>query len=226
MMTFRCQRTPNHHKTISKHYQNHIETSPQPPQGHHPLCSVSLGAQAKFLSQNEVGTSMRRCLRDFYAVGTPMASSNHLLLDAADRQHQATQAATSKHLEPLDVRGRDRSRHVGGRCGFLRLLVVALCRWDRCRGMPRLVATCRDRSYLLDVGNVLVHRRGRDEIFFAECGLDAAALKMAFGAVALNAARSTGEACASVALDGLLDGKSEITVGAGRDLSRQYLAAR
>jgi hypothetical protein len=31
MMTFRCQRTPNHHKTISKHYQNHIETSPQPP---------------------------------------------------------------------------------------------------------------------------------------------------------------------------------------------------
>jgi hypothetical protein len=40
---------------------------------------------------------MRRCLRDFYAVGTPMASSNHLLLDAADRQHQATQAATSKH---------------------------------------------------------------------------------------------------------------------------------
>jgi len=33
---------------------------------------------------------MRRCLRDFYAVGTPMASSNHLLLDAADRQHQAT----------------------------------------------------------------------------------------------------------------------------------------
>ena len=32
--------------------------------------SVSLSAQAKFLSQNEVGTSMRRCLRDFYAVGS------------------------------------------------------------------------------------------------------------------------------------------------------------
>jgi hypothetical protein len=92
--------------------------------------------------------------------------------------------------------------------------------------MPRLVATCRDRSYLLDVGNVLVHRRGRDEIFFAECGLDAAALKMAFGAVALNAARSTGEACASVALDGLLDGKSEITVGAGRDFVRLRRAPR
>ena len=58
-------------RTTSKHYQNHIETSLEPPQDHHALCSVSLGPQAKFLSQNEVGTSMRRCLRDFYAVGMP-----------------------------------------------------------------------------------------------------------------------------------------------------------
>jgi hypothetical protein len=126
-------------------------------------------------------------------------------------------------FEPLDVSGRDQSRRVGGRCGFLRLLVVALCRCDSCRGMPRLVATSRDRSHLLDVGNVLVHRRGRDEIFFAECGLDAAALKMAFGAIALNAAGRTGEASASIALDGLLDGESEIAVRARRDRSRHVV---
>src|SRR5579864_43597 len=126
-------------------------------------------------------------------------------------------------FEPLDIRGRDRSRHVGGRCGFLRWLVVALCWCDSCRGMPRLVATSRDRSHLLDIGNVLVHRRWCDQIFFAECGLDTAALKMAFGAIALNAARCAGEARASIALDRLLDGESEIAVGAGRDLSRQVV---
>ena len=42
-----------------------LHPTPRP----HALCSVSLSAQAKFLSQNEVGTSMRRRLRDFYAVG-------------------------------------------------------------------------------------------------------------------------------------------------------------
>jgi hypothetical protein len=41
--------------------------------------------------------------------------------------------------------------------------------------------------------------------------------------VALNAARGAGEACAGVALDGLLDGESEIAVGAGRDLSRHVV---
>jgi hypothetical protein len=96
-------------------------------------------------------------------------------------------------------------------------------RCDSCRGMPRLVATSRDRSHLLDIGNVLVHRRGRDQIFFAECGLDAAALKMTFGAIALNAAGRAGKAGAGIALDGLLDGESEVAVGACRDWSRRVV---
>ena len=93
-------------------------------------------------------------------------------------------------------------------------------RCDSCRGMPRLVATSRDRSHLLDIGDVLVDRCGRDQIFFAECSLDAPALKMAFGAIPLNAAWRPGEASASVALDGLLYGESEIAVGGCRDRSR------
>ena len=65
--TFQREPTPTHQKTTkqirttSKHHQNH----PRPP------CTLQrlAGARAKFLLQNEVGTSMRRCLRDFYAVG-------------------------------------------------------------------------------------------------------------------------------------------------------------
>ena len=55
----------NHIKALPEPHRNITTTTPRP----HALCSVSLSAQAKFLSQNEVGTSMRRCLRDFYAAG-------------------------------------------------------------------------------------------------------------------------------------------------------------
>jgi len=83
--------------------------------------------------------------------------------------------------------------------------------------------TCRDRSHLLNVRDVLLDRRGRDQIFLNERGFDAATLQMTFGAIALNAARRAGKASAGAALDSLLDGESEIAVGACRDRSRHVV---
>lgn len=64
-------------------------------------------------------------------------------------------------FEPFDVPlvGRDRSRHV---------------------------RTCRDRSHLLDIGDVLGDRARRDQVLFAERCLYAPAIEMALGAMALD----------------------------------------
>src|SRR5580704_11061146 len=84
-------------------------------------------------------------------------------------------------FETVDVSGRDRSRQVGGHRRLRSWLFLARLRCTTCRGMPRLVATCRDRSHLLDIGDVLVHRRGRDQILFTVWRLDASAVEMALG---------------------------------------------
>jgi hypothetical protein len=60
---------------------------------------------------------------------------------------------------------------------------------------------------------------GAIRYFSPNAAFDAATLKMAFGAIALNAAGRTGEASPGVTLDSLLDGESEIAVGGGRDRS-------
>ena len=46
---------------------------------------------------------------------------------------------------------------------------------------------------------------------------------MTLGAIPLNTAGRAGKSCASIALDGLLDGESEFAVGGGRDRSRQVV---
>ncbi len=103
-------------------------------------------------------------------------------------------------FQALDIGCRDRSRQVGACRCLLSRLVVAFFRGDSCRDWSRHVATCRDRSHLLDIGDVLVHRRRRDQIFLAERGFDAAAVEVAFGAIALHAAGRAGESGAGIAL--------------------------
>ena len=85
----------------------------------------------------------------------------------------------------------------------------------------RQVASCRDRTHLLDVGDMLSDRGRRDEIFFAELRFDTAAVEMASGAVALNAARRTGMSGVLVPLKRLFDCEGIFAVGGGRDRSRQ-----
>jgi len=86
-------------------------------------------------------------------VGFPIAfekSFNRLIFDGDLAPEKFVLA-----LNPLDVCGRDLSRPVGAcRTGFL-LRNSCVVGW-LCRDLSRRVATCRDWSHLLDVGNVLV----------------------------------------------------------------------
>ena len=126
-------------------------------------------------------------------------------------------------FESLDIGCRDRSRQVGACRRFLSRLVVAFFHGDTCRDWSRHVAACRDRSHLLDVGDVLIYRSRRDQIFLAERGFDAAAVQVAFGAIALDATRRPGEAGARITLKRVVDCEREIAVGACRDKSRQVV---
>ena len=94
------------------------------------------------------------------------------------------------------------------------------------RGVSRQVGACRCLSHLLDIGDVLVHRRWRYEVLFAELGLDEAALQMAFGTVALDAAGRAGEPGTGVPLQGLVNRQGEIAVVGCRDRSRQVVGHR
>src|ERR1700730_16519185 len=75
-------------------------------------------------------------------------------------------------------------------------------------------------THLLNIGNVLVHRFRRNEIFLAKGSFDQSALKMTFGAIAMDAAWRAGKSGPAVALQGFINGESEIAVGAWRDKSR------
>jgi hypothetical protein len=126
-------------------------------------------------------------------------------------------------FEAFDIGCRDRSRQVGACRRFLSRLIVAFFHGDTCRDRSRQVAACRDRSHLLDIGDVLIDRCRRDQIFLAERGFDAAAVQVAFGAIALHAAGCAGETGAGVTLKRLVDREREIAVGACRDKSRQVV---
>ena len=52
--------------------------------------------------------------------------------------------------------GRDRARHVAGCRGLLSGTFLAIMRGDIGRDLSRLDATCRDRSHLLNIGNMLI----------------------------------------------------------------------
>ena len=103
----------------------------------------------------------------------------------------------------------------------LRFLFVATLCCDSRRDLSRHVATSRGRSHLLDIGDVLCDRCRRDQILFAEGRLHAAAVEMAFCAIALDAAIGAGMAGVLVALGRLVDREGIFAVGAGRDRSRQ-----
>ena len=120
----------------------------------------------------------------------------------------------------LSVLSRDLSRQVGGGRAILPLFVVPLFVRDICRGMSRLVATSRDRSHLIDVGDVFCDRSRRDHVFFAEGRFHASAVEVSFGTISLNAARRAGKTGTGVLLQSLVNRESEIAVGARRDLSR------
>ena len=90
--------------------------------------------------------------------------------------------------------------------------------------MPRLVATCRDLSYLLDVGDVLHHGRGRYQIFLTVGGLDAASIKVPLFAVALNGTRRAGEAGTLIEKSGFVDREGEFAVGGCRGMSGLVVA--
>ena len=118
------------------------------------------------------------------------------------------------------------SRHVAtGRC-LSPHPVAARFYFSRRDRLSRQVGACRGLSDLFNVRDVLVHRCRRDKVFFAELGLDEAALEVAFGAIALNTARSAGETSASVALQGLVDRQGEIAVVGCRDKSRLVVGHR
>src|ERR1051325_7731831 len=86
--------------------------------------------------------------------------------------------------------------------------------------MPRHVATGRDRSHLLDVSDMLVDGCRGDEIFLTEGRFNSSAIEMPFGAISLHTTWGPGKASAGVALQGFVNGQSEITVGACRGMPR------
>jgi hypothetical protein len=89
------------------------------------------------------------------------------------------------------------------------------------RDRSRLVAAGRDGSHLLDIGNVLGDGGGRYQIFLAELRLDAAAVQMPLGAIALDAACSARVAGAVITLGRLFDRQGIVAVGVGRGWSRR-----
>ncbi len=91
------------------------------------------------------------------------------------------------------------------RCLVSRLVVESFLA-DFGADLSRQVVTCRGWTNLLNVGNVLSHRRGRDQIFFTERCFNAATIEMAFGAESLNAARRPRMAGMFITLKRLVDG--------------------
>ena len=104
--------------------------------------------------------------------------------------------------------------------------IVYVFRHDICRDMSRQVATCRDKSHLIDVRDMAINRCWRDQKLFAKWRLDAMSVEVAFGAIALNAAGRAGKTRRFVAGEGLLDRKGIVAVVACRGLSRQVGACR
>src|ERR1700692_862126 len=123
-------------------------------------------------------------------------------------------------FEALHVLGRYMSRLVGACRRFLSRLVVPFLPGDSCRDRSRLVATGRGRSHLLQIGDVLVYRRRRNEIFLSEGSFDQTALQVALGAIALDATWRAGKSGTRVAFQRLIDIEGEIAVGTCRDRSR------
>jgi hypothetical protein len=122
----------------------------------------------------------------------------------------------SNRPRPIQSRGRRPAPNTRDiRC--VALAAGPATRLAACRRPARARLRCNWFRRLAAIPSLLVHRRGRDQIFLTVGCLDAPTVEMALGTIALNAARGAGEACPSVALDGLLDGESEIAVGAGRD---------
>jgi len=113
-----------------------------------------------------------------------------------------------------------RSRPVGACRCLLARLVVLFFSCDIGRYRSRHVGTCRDRSHLFNIGDVLVYGFRRNEIFFAEGGFDQPAFEVALGAISLDAARRAGKPGARVAFQGLVDSNGEFAVGTCRDRSR------
>src|SRR5439155_12570154 len=100
----------------------------------------------------------------------------------------------------------------------------AVCRgWSRpasgCRGSSgariscgkvasdrsRQVAAGRGWSYLFDIGDMLHDRCRRDQVLLAVSRLDAMAVEMAFGAIALDGTDRAGKPAALVERGGILD---------------------
>ena len=81
------------------------------------------------------------------------------------------------------------------------------------RVRSRLVATRRDCSHLVDVGNVARHRVRSDEILFASLGFDLVTIELRQGTVFLNGANGAGVAGLGVQLGRLLNGKGILMVG-------------
>ena len=93
--------------------------------------------------------------------------------------------------------------------------------------MPRQVATCRDRSDLFDIRDVL-HYRGRcDQKFFPEWCIDAAVIEMTFCAIALDAARCAwmSRVCSSSAAASSIERVNSLSEAVATSRDRSVLVA-
>src|SRR5271170_6315214 len=112
------------------------------------------------------------------------------------------------------------SRQVGGCRCLLSQLVGLYFGCDIGRDRSRRAATCRRWSHLFNVCNVLCDGRGRDKIFVTKWCFDTATIEMAFRAITLDAAISSGVAGVLIAQRRLFNRESEFAVGGCRDRSR------
>lgn len=120
---------------------------------------------------------------------------------------------SKKFILALD--SRDIARHVRLIGSDLSRLIVACRGWLLNRGSSFLiVATFRDKSrqvatrlggHLVDIGDVLRDGVRGDQIFFTEGSFDKTAFEMAFGAIALHAARGTWMTSLSIVLECFVD---------------------
>jgi hypothetical protein len=111
------------------------------------------------------------------------------------------------------------------RCSRSRAFVVIL-RGDICRGMPRHVVIGRDKSHLIDVGDMPIDRGRRDQKLVAERRLNAVAIEIAFRAIALDAARCARHAGFFIESECIFNGEGIIAVAGCRGLPRQVDACR
>ena len=131
---------------------------------------------------------------------------------------------------------RDRLRH-GCCCRRLSWLVVgcrhyrlwfnvSIFRCDICRGMPRQVATCRDKSHLIYVRDVPINRCRRNQEFFAERRLHSMRIEVALGAIPLDAPGRPREPSRLVTVERFFDRKGIVAVVACRGMPRQVGVCR